>query len=205
MDEIGDVAEFLHRLDASPGRVIVVESNHDIGLDRWVREGRYRGDGQNMRVGLTLDQEMLDHREAVARALDAGLPPPKFSLLRRAIELTVPKAIEAVEWAHDGASRLIDGIECGHHGFRGGNGAKGTVQGFARMGRRMTIGDKHSPEINEGVYVAGCMQLQQGYNRGPSSWAIAHVVQYADGHRTIVTMQDGAWRAERPRISVDAA
>jgi hypothetical protein len=89
---------------------------------------------------------------------------------------------------------MIDGIECGHHGFRGANGARGTVAGYAQMGRRMTIADKHSPEILDGVYVAGCMNLKHGYNKGPSSWAVAHVIQYANGHRTIVTLQNGKWR-----------
>jgi hypothetical protein len=79
------------------------------------------------------------------------------------------------------------------------------VQGFAKTGRKMTIGDKHSPEINEGVYVTGAMTLQQGYNKGPSTWAVSHVIQYKDGNRTIITLQDGRWRPGKPRVAVPAA
>jgi hypothetical protein len=66
----------------------------------------------------------------------------------------------------------------------------------------MSIGDKHTPEIMDGVYCAGCMKLSHGYNKGPSSWAIAHIVQYANGKRSIITLQSGKWRAERPRLRV---
>src|SRR5690606_3246357 len=97
-------------------------------------------------------------------------------------------AVDEVDWVHDGYSHVIDGIECGNHGFRGANGARGTVAGFAALGLKMSIADKHSPEICDGVYVAGCMNLRQGYNKGPSGWAIAHVVQYPNGKRALITL-----------------
>jgi hypothetical protein len=205
-DEINDVARFLRRLERPESEVIVVESNHDIGLDRWVREGRYRNDGINIRLGLQLEDVYMQYRESVGDALDYGQKAPKFSILEYAVRRIIggDKPLPSVSWAYDGSSRLISGIEVGHHGFRGANGAKGTVSGFARVGRKMTIADKHSPEINEGVYVAGAINLQHGYNKGPSSWAVSHVLHYADGSRSIVTLQNGKWRAQRPRISVPA-
>lgn len=202
--EVLQAGEFLANV-ASPDRsVIVVESNHDIALDRYVREGRYRNDGINVRFGLQLEDAYLQHRQDAADALDTGRSPPSFSLLEHAIR-TAGVNLEGVSWAYDGESRLIDDIEVGHHGFRGANGAKGTISGFARMGRKVTIGDKHSPEINEGVYCAGAMALRMGYNKGPSGWAVSHVLQYADGSRSIITLQGGRWRAEKPRVSVTAA
>jgi hypothetical protein len=89
----------------------------------------------------------------------------------------------------------VDGIEHGHHGFRGANGAKGSVAGFARIGRKISIGDKHSSEIMDAVYVAGAMELQHGYNKGPSSWCASNIVQYRNGKRALVTMQNAKWRA----------
>ncbi|KQP07827.1 hypothetical protein ASF28_12010 [Methylobacterium sp. Leaf99] len=113
---------------------------------------------------------------------------------------------KGVSWAYDGSSRLLDGIDVGHHGFRGVNGSKASVQGLAKTGRTMTIGRVHSPEINEGVYAGGALRLQQGYNKGPSTWAVSHVVPYQDGARSILTLQDGRWRAgEKPRVSISSA
>jgi hypothetical protein len=203
-NEISDVGYFLEQLKRPDHNLIVVESNHDIGLERYVREGRYRNDGLNVRLGLQLEDAYLNYRELAGQAIDAGEKPPSFSLLQYAVKL-MGRKVDDVEWVHDGYSRLLDGIEVGHHGFRGANGAKGTVEGFARMGRKMTIADKHSPEINEGVYVAGAMNLRHGYNKGPSSWAVSHVVHYPDGKRSIITLQNGKWRAEKPRIGVQAS
>ncbi len=201
--EVYDVAAFLEHLDDPSRRTVVVESNHDLALERFVREARYRNDGPNIRYGLELDRQYLAFRSRAGEALDRGERPEKFSLLETAVRGMEPEIPNTV-WAYDGHSFLVDGIECGHHGFRGANGAKGTISGYARMGRKMTVGDKHSPEINEGVYCAGAMNLSHGYNRGPSSWAVSHVVQYADGARAIITLQQGRWRAEKPRVRVKA-
>lgn len=204
MDEVRGVARFLARLRRPGVKPVVVESNHDLGLEKYVREGRYRNDGINVRYGLKLDDAYLAAREAQAKALDAGEPVPTFSLLEAAVRMLSDDGLEGVEWVHDGASFVIDGIECGNHGFRGANGAKGTVSGFARIGRKMSIGDKHSPEIMDGVYCAGAMNLRHGYNKGPSSWAVSHIVHYANGKRTLITLQNGKWRAAKPRVRVAA-
>ncbi|WP_453971081.1 hypothetical protein [Amorphus sp. MBR-141] len=195
LDEIGQAADFLVDTQRPFTRQHVVESNHDLGLERYVREGRYRMDGRNIKAGLVLEKAYLEFRERVAAALDTFASPPTFSLLEHAIREARGRKVAHVRWIHDGQSFTVDGVECGHHGFRGANGAKGTVTGFARLGAKMSIADKHSPEILDGVYVAGSMELQHGYNKGPSGWAVAHIVQYPDGKRTLVTLQNGKWRA----------
>jgi hypothetical protein len=202
--EVEQDGDFLRRASGEDRLFIVAEGNHDIALEKYARSGRYRNDGINVRFGLQLEDAYLGHVEARSRAIDNDVPVPRFSLLEYAIRLKCPDLGSKVEWCHDGYSRLINGIEVGNHGFRGANGAKGTVTGFARMGRKMTIGDKHSPEINEGVYVSGAMNLRHGYNKGPSGWAVSHVIQYADGKRALITLQKGKWRPERPVIRMPA-
>ncbi len=196
-DELRGVAEIIEELSRTVA-VTVVESNHDIALERYVREGRYRNDGINIRLGLQLEDVYLAWRERVADAIDAGGTPESFSLLEYAVSMVADKNdldLSNVEWVHDGRSYVLNGVECGHHGFRGANGARGSVAGYASLGRKMTIGDKHCPEICDLVYVSGVMNLQHGYNKGPSGWAVAHVVQYPDGNRTLITLQKGKWRA----------
>jgi len=204
LDEVGGVVRFLSRLLKRGTTPVVVESNHDLGLERYVREGRYRMDPVNVRFGLKLDDAYLSAREAQARALDAGDPVPSFSLLEHAARGMSEDALDGVQWVHDGKSYIVDDVECGNHGFRGANGAKGTISGFARIGRKMSIGDKHSPEIMDGVYCAGTMTLQHGYNKGPSAWAVTHVIQYPNAKRSLITLQNGKWRAAKPTIRVPA-
>jgi len=193
--EIESLGDYLVGLWARIGRIVVVESNHDIALNRYIKEGRYRNDPPNIVFGAELELAMLQAEERVARALDQGLAPPSFSPLEHALRAGYGRGLDHVEWAYDGNSFLVDGIECGHHGFRGANGSQGTVKGFAKLGRKMSIGDKHSPAILDGVYCAGVMELQHGYNRGPSGWCVTHIVQYANSKRTLVTLQNGKWRA----------
>lgn len=195
IEEIGKAAEFLVRVRRPWSHVMVVESNHDLALERYVREGRYRNDGINIRIGLQLEDAYLGWRERVAHALDSRKLTPSFSLLEHAARMLRGAELGHVSWIYDGESFVINGVECGHHGFRGANGAKGTITGFARMGRKMSIGDKHSPAILDGVYCAGVCQLHHGYNKGPSSWAVTHIVQYPNGKRSLITLQSGKWRA----------
>lgn len=197
LEEVRGVARILEELQETVA-VTVVESNHDIALERYVREGRYRNDGINIRLGLQLEDAYLEYRERLADAIDAGRPTESFSLLEYAVNMVADKDgidLGDTEWVHDGYSYVVNGVECGNHGFRGANGARGTVAGFAQLGRKMNIGDKHSPEICDGVYVSGVMNLRQGYNKGPSGWAVTHTLQYNNGKRTLITLQNGKWRA----------
>lgn len=198
-DEIRGVIDVVIQI-LKTTNLVIVEANHDIALERYVREGRYRNDGINIRLGLQLEDAYLAWRERVANAVAAGDPVESFSLLEHAFYLIARREClhfspDQLEWVHDGYSYVLNGVECGNHGFRGANGARGTVSGFAALGRKMNIGDKHSPEIMDGVYVSGVMNLRQGYNKGPSGWAVTHTFQYKNGKRTLVTLQNGKWRA----------
>lgn len=196
-EEVRGVAKLLKELQETVA-ITVVESNHDIALERYVKEGRYRNDGINIRLGLQLEDAYLAWREEVAHCLDRNVPAPSFSLLEYAVNMAADKEgidLSDVQWVHDGYSYVVNGVECGNHGFRGANGARGSVAGFAQLGRKMNIGDKHSPEICDGIYVSGVMNLRQGYNKGPSGWAVTHTIQYRNGKRTLVTFQNGKWRA----------
>ncbi|ARQ95320.1 putative A1 protein [Bradyrhizobium phage BDU-MI-1] len=202
--EVDQCADFFELAVGEDRKIIVAEGNHDLALEKYVREGRYRNDGTNIRYGIQLEDAYLGYVEARSHAIDNDLPVPRFSLLEYAIRTKRPELGDKVEWCHDGYSRLINGIEVGNHGFRGPNGARGTVAGFARAGRKMSIGDKHSPEIMEGVYVAGVMNLRHGYNKGLSGWAVTMTIQYPDGKRSLVTLQNGKWRPGRRVVRVQA-
>jgi hypothetical protein len=95
------------------------------------------------------------------------------------------RASKAVQLTHD----LFTLFELGR------GDAKGSIAGIVRIGRKISIGDKHSPEIMDAVYVAGTMELQHGHNKGPSSWCASNIVQYQNGKRALVTMQNAKWRA----------
>jgi len=192
--EVAEAADFAIAIKRPGMKVVVVESNHDIGLNRYVAEGRFRLDGVNARLGNQLEADMLDRAEVVARCRDEHISTPNWSLLEIVMRRLRGCAMDDIAWAYDGKSYTIDGIEHGHHGFRGANGARGTVIGYARLGIKMTIDDKHAPAIEDGVYVGGALDLNHGYNKGPSGWAVSAVVQQPDGKRQLITLQNGKIR-----------
>jgi len=192
--ELEEAADFVVAIKRHGMAVKVIESNHDLALNRYILEGRFRFDGVNARLGNQLEADLLDRHEVIARCRNAYTKTPDWSLLEIAMRRLKGRALDGVTWAYDGKSFQVDGIEHGHHGFRGANGAKGSVSGFARMGVKMTIGDKHSPQIEDGVSVSGTLALSHGYNKGPSVWAVSCVVQYPDGKRALITLQNGKFR-----------
>jgi hypothetical protein len=173
-------------------QTVMVESNHDDRLKQWTRRDADRRDIANASYWHLCNMTQLDaERDRIE----------KFNLLRWALKRADPQDLDGIEFVPMGGSFVIcqdsGGIECGMHGHQGPNGSRGTASGLARMATRITIGDKHSPEIVDGVYVAGMTgALDQGYNTSPTSWRRAHVLAYANGKRTIITQADnGRWCA----------
>lgn len=189
---VAEGAAFLRATEREFCRSVMIESNHDDRLLQWARRDPDRRDVENVAYWHRCNLAVL---EAEAAQVEG------FNLLRAMLQIEDPRRLEGIEFVPMGASYAIcqasGGIECGMHGHLGPNGSRGTAAGLSRMARRITIGDKHSPEIVDGVYVAGMTgALDQGYNRGPGSWRRAHVVAYANGKRTILTQSDdGKWRA----------
>lgn len=168
---------------------VVVDSNHDNALERWLREADYRTDPEN---ALFFLECQLDKYRAIDRDDES------HHVLREALRREgLSDAILFL--GPDDSFVLCDegsgGIECGMHGHLGPNGSRGSPLGLSRMGRRANTGHTHSAEIVDGLYVAGTMsRLRLDYNRGPSSWSHSFIVTYPNGKRTIITCYNGKWR-----------
>ena len=69
----------------------------------------------------------------------------------------------------------------------------------AKLGTTTIVGHSHTPAILEGCYQVGVTgKLDQGYNKGPSSWMHAHCVLYGNGKRSLLFIRDGRWRPSWP-------
>lgn len=189
----GDVAAGARFLEATSRdwmRSVVVESNHGRWLERWLDRADHRKDRDNALAFLRWERARM---EAEARGES------DFNVLRHAL-VEAAKGRCRFDYVPDGGSYVIcqasGGIECGAHGDLGPNGAKATPNALARVSGKASIGDKHSPGIYDGLYVAGVSsRLRLGYNKGPSSWRHAHVVAYETGKRALIFVDRGRWRA----------
>lgn len=180
-------ARFLVEVHRPETKAIVVESNHDQALVRWLKEASYRHDPEN--AVFFLECQLWYYQQL----RDGNPSPAVFEQVLR--ENGIPSSIVFVD---EDSSYIVGGdIECGMHGHVGANGARGSARAFSRMGAKSNTGHTHSPTILDGAYVAGVSaELDLGYNRGLSSWAHAHIVTYPNGKRAILTMCNGRLHAD---------
>ena len=168
--------------------VVVVESNHDQAFRRWLAEADIRQDPENAEYY---------HRGNAELFKRIRLGEPRFNIFEWAIREC--NELPYTKFLNEDDSFVIcgkNGVECGMHGHRGPNGARGNPNSLRHLGRKCNIGHTHSAAIIDGIYVAGIScKMDMDYNKGPSSWSQSHIVTYPNGKRTIITMRNGKWRA----------
>lgn len=189
-DEMREVAAFLAHVDADnpETQTVVVESNHDLAFEKWLNTGDYRADPVNARFFL---RSVLKLYDAVAEKTEG------FSIFTETMKNNWPELdCTKVRFLREDESFVVDDVEMANHGHNGANGSRGNIRQFARSGPKTTFGHTHTTGIFEGAYNSGTSTLMElGYNKGLSSWTHSHVLQYRDGRRTILTIQNGKYRA----------
>ena len=190
VDNVKEVAEVLKMMDRNFSEIVIVESNHDLALEKWLKTADYKVDPAN--AVFFLSCQLATYKAIAANDKD-------FSVFEYALELLSNYDLSNVSFLKTDESFMIggvDGVECGCHGDLGTNGTRGSINAFQKLGTRYNIGHSHSAAIKDGVYMAGVSgKLDMGYNRGPSSWSHSHIVTYPNSKRTIVTIKNGKWRA----------
>jgi len=170
-------------------QTVVVESNHDLALQRWLKTADYKTDPAN--AVFFLECQYKTYKE-----MEAGNN--NFSVFEYAVTSKFPE-LAGTKFLRTDESFVIcgdDGIECGNHGHLGNNGARGSINSYQKLSTRCNIGHSHSAAIRDGVYQAGVLgKLDMGYNIGGSSWSNSSIITYANSKRTIVTIKNGKWRA----------
>ena len=180
--ELAAAAAFLAATRRSGTRTVVVHSNHDDWLTRWLRETDHRQDPENA-------EYYLDRQRALLARLRAGVGSATF--FAESLRQLDEGGLEGVRFLADGESLCVAGVELGVHGHLGPDGARGSIWGLERMGLDLVVGHGHRPTAAGAIYMAGVCQLDLAYNRGPTTWAVAHVVVHADGARQHVFMHEG--------------
>lgn len=200
-DEVRECAMVLNELCGKVGETIIVRSNHDLKLEKWLDTGDYKKDLVNAPFFL---RAQLAKVSAILRG-DKSFNVLKWAITSVATSHQFTALLgKGVRYLAEDESYILcpeagGGIECGSHGHLGVNGARGTPKGFTKMARKMIIGDKHSAGIYGGVYVTGtCTGRNVAYAKGPSSWSPTDCVVYRNGKRALVTMWRGRFFAPRP-------
>lgn len=184
-EEVAFTSNLIASMERDFSETIVVESNHDLALQRWLKEQDYKKDPINAEFFLTLQLATYQH-------IKSGTP---FSVFEYACN-QFNELPRTTFLSTDESFKVCGDIECGSHGHNGNNGARGGVRAFQMQGIRSNTGHSHSAMIKDGCYVAGVSgKLDMGYNKGGSSWSQSHILTYKNGKRTIVTLKNGKWKA----------
>ncbi len=181
-DELDYTIEMMRKYCDSHNNV-VVSSNHDEAFDRWLKFVNIKNDPQNAELYYRMKHEMI-------KDLKHGKQSTAFGHYAKGALGKNWKFLKRDQ------SHSVKGIELGHHGDKGINGARGSRKSFTKIGCKAVIGHSHSPGIDQGVYQTGTSTyLTLGYTQGPSSWLNTHCIIYANGKRSLINIIEGDWRS----------
>jgi hypothetical protein len=157
----------------SDKEIIIVRSNHDDFLDKYIQEKLFMSDYLNFLFIVQLIGKMVDR---------SAIP------LREALSLIgeIPKNVKFLQVDE---SLRIQGVELANHGHLGANGSRGTPAQFNNMNLKAITAHTHSPKLMEnGMVVGTSTRLRLDYNRGASSWLNAHGILYSNGKYGLLPM-----------------
>lgn len=181
---IKDVSQFISVADRPFCQAVIIQSNHDNAMLRWLKEADYRDDPANaiyfLKIQLAYYQAMENEEQ--------------INIFKYALELLDEEFDFRIAFVDQDDSFIIGDIENGLHGHLGANGSRGSAKQFSRMGVKTNTGHTHSPQILDGSYVAGTNSiLDPDYAKGPSSWSHSNIITYNNNKRTILTFNNGKW------------
>jgi hypothetical protein len=185
-DELNETVQYV--IDRVPKgcQAIIVDSNHDAFLKRWLEDNDWKEVGLNGGTYLELAKYMWD--ETTMHDGDERVPSPFAYWVNKF-------ARKNIICLREDESYAVEGVELGMHGHRGPNGVRGSLVALVRIGVKFIIGHVHGPGIRFGGYAVGLMaKLRQGYNKGPSNWLHTMCIEHAapcGGKRQLVTIIDG--------------
>lgn len=179
--EMNILVKDMDRLAGLTDQLVIVKSNHDDFLDRYLRKGYYVQDPQNHRYALDLAAALMDGNDPLRYAVD------QIGLNNR----------DKVVWLSRDEDYKVCGIQLGAHGDLGPNGSRGSVKAMEAAYGQSITGHTHTPEILRGAWCVGTSSyLKLDYNRGPSSWLHSSCLLYKDGSRQLVNCIEGEYRLD---------
>jgi hypothetical protein len=152
--------------------VVIVRSNHDDFLDRWLKNEDWKKQPtfKNSRLYMKFSDMLLDQYGKNPYNIKGVIPTiindrfPKFKTLGRS------------------SSYKIKGWEVGQHGDLGSSGSRGSLQQFRQLNTKIIVGHYHKPERKDGAMSVGTTtKLRVGYNKGASAWLQSHILIHNDG------------------------
>lgn len=168
---------------------LIVASNHDDHVWRWLNEVEWRNDLANAQIYHEMWAEVLAQADWDP-SYGAKEPESPFALWASKRMTSNTRFLKRDEHT------TIMGILISLHGDKGPSGAKGSLVNLSKMGVRAVIAHLHTPGIEKGCYQVGFSTGTLGYAKGsPSSNLPAHCIIQPNGKRQLIVIVNGRFRA----------
>jgi len=179
IDEMMDVLDNFKEFE----NVVIVRSNHDDFVDRWLKNEDWKKQPTFKNAPLYMDLS--------ARLLrQHGTGDEVIGVIPELIKERFPKFITLGR----SASYRVKDWELGQHGDIGSNGSRGSLLQFRKLNTKIIVGHYHSPGRKDGAIAVGTSTtLRVGYNNGPSTWLQSHVIIHTDGRAQHVNFINGEY------------
>lgn len=173
--------EFYEAGEAHDMQLHIIESNHDLAINTWLKNADFKQDPVNAITYLRCMLEWYRH-------IQEHEGEKSFNMLKFACQhIGWSEYARFFDFHETDESVIIAGVEMGCHGHNGVNGSRGSPAQFRTLGVPMNTGHTHTPSICGAVYTAGVSAaLDMGYNVGASSWRYAHILTWPNGQRQII-------------------
>ncbi len=147
---------------------VIVPSNHNDFLRRWIESTDWKAAGNNAEFYLETALHMVRNTSVSVRGTEY---PDAFTYWAKRLT----EGSDLVRVLDRGESFTIGDIEAGLHFDKGPNGAKGSLKNLSRIGVKVIGGHGHGPGIYEGGTQVGTATGEQDYTTGsPSGWLNTH-------------------------------
>lgn len=139
-------------------KFIIIQSNHDNFIIKWLNEGNFVWDKENAKLGAQYFIRLLENNSLF-------------------------DDFDNVSFKNNIENCIVNDIFCGMHGHDGISGAKGSLNSFSKTYTASITGHTHSPCIYENQIVVGTLsKLQLAYNKDKlTAWANCNAIVYKNG------------------------
>lgn len=176
--EINEVFDWLE--EHKQYNLVLVRSNHDDMLDRWLQSTDWRK-SPNKKMYLRLSNIIAEGGEKV-RML--GILPHMINERFKG---------EITTLSLDDSFRVL-GWELALHGHLGANGSRGGHIQFKNLNTKNIVGHGHHPHREDGHIMVGTLtHLRVGFNRGASNWMNSLGVIYPDSKAQLIHFVKGKY------------
>jgi hypothetical protein len=180
--ELYNLGELLHELTSQGSRdtqYLVVKSNHDEVIDRYLEECRFTGDERNLQLAVRLANAYMDGKDPLKEGimLTYGHLPKNLKFLQRDDEFN------------------RHGWQLANHGDKGPSGSRGSMISYDYSLGKAIVGHNHSASVRKDIYRVGTLERTDvDYVKGTTgNWTHTNAVLYPNGKAQLITSIKGRW------------